>query len=289
MSLVNCREMTWRALEEGYAVPQFNINGLEWCKTVLEVCQQEVSPVILGTAMAAVKSLGGYRTVVGMVHGLLEDLNITVPVALHLDHGSYEACLLCLKAGYSSVMFDGSKLPFEENLMKTRELAERCRQQDVSLEAEVGAIGRTETGTGECADPLECARIAQEGITMLAAGIGNIHGVYPPNWKGLAWKTLEEIGDKVDGIPLVLHGGSGIPEDMITKAISMGVGKININTECQIAYMAGARAYFEQEMDRKEKGYFARNLTTAALEHIQPILKEKIALFGCGGKGVTAK
>ena len=283
MKLVNCKEMTQRALAGGYAVPQFNINGLEWCKTVLEVCQAEGSPVILGTAMAAAKALGGYRTVVNMVLGLLEDLNITVPVALHLDHGSYEACLQCLDAGFSSVMFDGSKLPIEENLRLTRDLVARCAEKGASLEAEVGAIGRG-GATGECADPDECGRIAAQGIDILAAGIGNIHGVYPDDWQGLAWDVLERIRCQVGQVPLVLHGGSGIPEDMIKRAISMGVGKININTECQIAYMAGCREYFAQGKDRQEKGYFARNLTAAGLVEIEPVLREKIALFGCANR-----
>ena len=252
MKLVNCKQMTQRALAEGYAVPQFNINGLEWCKTVLEVCQAEGSPVILGTAMAAAKAMGGYRTVANMVQGLMEDLHITVPVALHLDHGSYEACLECLDVGFSSVMFDGSKYPIEENVRLTRELVKRCAEKDASLEAEVGAIGRSGV-SGECADPAECGRIAAEGIDILAAGIGNIHGVYPDTWQGLAWDVLEKIRDQVGQVPLVLHGGSGIPEDMIKRAISMGVGKININTECQIAYMAGCREYFFQGKELKSQ------------------------------------
>ncbi|MBC8536413.1 class II fructose-bisphosphate aldolase [Feifania hominis] len=288
MRLVNCSEMLCRAVAGHYAVPQFNINGLEWCKGVLEICQQLRSPVILGTAMPAVKAMGGYRTVRKLVGGLLEDLDITVAVALHLDHGDYEACQLCLRAGYSSVMFDGSRLPFSENLAMTRELVTQCREAGVSVEAEVGAIGAVKggkAGMGECADPSQCREMAAAGITMLAAGIGNIHGVYPPDWPGLSWQLLAEIKEGVGELPLVLHGGSGIPVDMLQKAIGLGVGKININTECQIAFMQGARRYFETGRDREEKGYFVRNLTAVGVEAMKPVIREKIEQFGCAGAG----
>lgn len=285
MKLENCNAMLTKAVDGHYAVPQFNINGLEWCKGVLEVCQELRSPVILGTAMPAVAAMGGYRTVVNLVNGLLEDMDITVPVALHLDHGDYDTCLTCLMAGYSSVMFDGSKLPFEENLDKTRRLTALCRAKGVSVEAEAGAVGAAGLGAGECADPLECRELAGAGITMLAAGIGNIHGVYPQDWTGLNWEVLSAVRAQTGNLPLVLHGGSGIPEEMLRRAISLGVGKININTECQLAFMAGAREYFEAGRDREEKGYFVRRLTGAGVEAMKPVLRKKIQQFGCAGKG----
>jgi len=287
MSIVNAKEMIRKAYREGYAVPQFNVNGVYWTKAILEVCQEEQSPVILGVAMGAATAIGGYRTVVGMVRGLAEDLSIQVPVAIHLDHGSYDACLACVEAGFTSVMFDGSKLPIEENLQKTRALAVLCREKGVSLEAEVGTIGAHVSGgvkSGECADPAECERMSREDITMLAAGIGNIHGVYPPEWEGLNWEVLEAIRGRIGEMPLVLHGGSGIPADMLKKSIAQGVAKININTENQIAAMAAMRRYFEENKDRQEKGHFVRNLAADGVNAMKPILREKIRLFGCGEK-----
>ena len=288
MKLVNTSEMTEQAFRKGYAVPQFNVNGIYWTKGIFEVCEEEKSPVILGVAMAAAGALGGYRTVVGMVRGLMEDMKLSIPVAIHLDHGSFEACLECIDAGFTSVMFDGSKLPFAANLEKTRFLAHICREKGVSLEAEVGTIGAHAAGgitQGECADPEECAAIAEQGITMLAAGIGNIQGVYPPGWSGLNWEVLSAIRRAVGNMPLVLHGGSGIPEEMLKKAIAMGVAKININTENQIAAMAAMRRYFEEGKDRQEKGHFVRNLARDGVEAMKPVLREKISVFGCAGRG----
>jgi fructose-bisphosphate aldolase class II len=288
MKLINCSEILRKAVNEHYAVPQFNVNGLEWCRTVLKVCQDEKSPVILGTAMAAVSSMGGYTTVVNFVNGLIEDLVITVPVALHLDHGNYEACIKCYEAGYTSVMFDGSKYPFEENIAKTKELVDFCAKKNITVEAEVGSVGAAHEGAfteGEIADPEECGIISKTGITMLAVGIGNIHGVYPSNWKGLNWEVLTAIKKRVGDLPLVLHGGSGIPEAMLKEAIRLGVSKININTELQIAFMNKARDYFETGKDKEEKGYFIRNLINYGLKGIEPVLREKIKLFGCAGKG----
>lgn len=287
MKTVNCSEMLTKAIAGGYAVPQFNVNGLEWTKGILEVCEELRSPVILGVAMKAAEAMAGYQTVTNMVEGMLEDMHITVPVALHLDHGSYDACLACLDAGFSSVMFDGSKLPFEENVKKVEDLVERCRAAGVSLEAEVGTIGAYSGGavsSGECADPAECEKMAQLGVTMLAAGIGNIHGIYPADWQGLNWDVLTAIKQRVGALPLVLHGGSGIPAEMLRQAITLGVGKININTECQIAFMKGVRQYFEEDRDRMEKGYFVRTMLAAGVEQMKPVLREKIRLFGCAGK-----
>ena len=287
MKTVNCSEMLTKAIAGGYAVPQFNVSGLEWTKGILEVCEELRSPVILGVAMKAAEAMAGYQTVTNMVEGMLEDMHITVPVALHLDHGSYDACLACLDAGFSSVMFDGSKLPFEENVKKVEDLVERCRAAGVSLEAEVGTIGAYSGGavsSGECADPAECEKMAQLGVTMLAAGIGNIHGIYPADWQGLNWDVLTAIKQRVGALPLVLHGGSGIPAEMLRQAITLGVGKININTECQIAFMKGVRQYFEEDRDRMEKGYFVRTMLAAGVEQMKPVLREKIRLFGCAGK-----
>ena len=288
MKPVSCSAMLGRAEAEGYAIPQFNINGLEWCKKVLEVCEELRAPVILGTSIQAVKSMGGYHTVVQLVLGLMQDLNISVPVAPHLDHGTYDACLSCIEAGYSSVMFDGSKLPFPENLARTEALAALCRKSGASLEAEVGTIGSAKkagTVPGELADPEQCRQLSQAGITMLAAGIGNIHGVYPACWPGLNWSVLTSIKAAVGRTPLVLHGGSGIPDEMLTRAISMGVGKININTECQIAYMQAVRRYFETDQDKLENGHFVRKLAETGVEAMAPVLRQKIEAFGCAGKG----
>ena len=242
--LVSAKEMLQKAKAGHYAVGQFNINNLEWTKAILEVAQEKKSPVILGVSEGAGKYMGGYTTVVGMVNGLINELNITVPVALHLDHGSYDACYKCIKAGFSSVMFDGSHLPFDENLAKTTELVNVTNQLGLSLEAEVGSIGGEEDGVigqGECADPMECKTIADLGVSMLAAGIGNIHGKYPENWAGLSFETLDAIQAQTGDMPLVLHGGTGIPADQVKKAINLGVAKVNVNTECQLAFAAEVR------------------------------------------------
>ena len=244
--LVSAKEMLEKAKAGHYAVGQFNINNLEWTKAILLTAQENNSPVILGVSEGAGKYMTGYKTVVGMVNGMLEELNITVPVALHLDHGSYDACYKCIEAGFSSVMFDGSHYPIEENVAKTKELVAVCKEKGLSLEAEVGSIGGEEDGVvgmGECADPDECKSIADLGVTMLAAGIGNIHGKYPENWAGLSFETLDAIQQKTGDMPLVLHGGTGIPDDMIKKAISLGVAKINVNTECQLSFAEATRKY----------------------------------------------
>ena len=247
--LVSAKEMLEKAKAGHYAVGQFNINNLEWTKSILLTAQELNSPVILGVSEGAGKYMAGYKTVVGMVNGMLEELNITVPVALHLDHGSYEGCLKCIEAGFSSIMFDGSHYPIEENVAKTKELVAICKEKGMSLEAEVGSIGGEEDGVigkGECADPNECKMIADLGVTMLAAGIGNIHGKYPENWEGLSFETLDAIQKLTGVMPLVLHGGTGIPADMIKKAIDLGVSKINVNTECQLAFAEATRKYIEE-------------------------------------------
>lgn len=250
--LVSAEEMLKKAKAGKYAVGQFNINNLEWTKAILLTAEELKSPVILGVSEGAGKYMTGYKTVVGMVNGMLEELKITVPVALHLDHGSYEGCLKCVEAGFSSIMFDGSHYPIEENIEKTKELVKIAADKGMSLEAEVGSIGGEEDGVigqGECADPDECKAIADLGVTMLAAGIGNIHGKYPENWKGLSFETLAAVSEKTGDMPLVLHGGTGIPEDMIKKAISLGVAKINVNTECQLSFADATRKYIEAGKD----------------------------------------
>ena len=285
--LVTAEEMLKKARAGKYAVGQFNINNLEWTKAILTTAQELNSPVILGVSEGAGKYMTGYKTVVGMVKGMLEELNITVPVALHLDHGSYEGCLKCVEAGFSSIMFDGSHYPIEENVAKTKELVEICKKNNMSLEAEVGSIGGEEDGVfgaGECADPDECKKIADLGVTMLAAGIGNIHGKYPENWKGLSFETLEAVKDKVGDMPLVLHGGTGIPADMIKKAISLGVAKINVNTECQLSFAAATRKYIEEGKDLQGKGFDPRKLLAPGAEAIKATVKEKMELFGSVGR-----
>ena len=247
--LVSAKEMLQKAKAGHYAVGQFNINNLEWTKCILLAAEETKSPVILGVSEGAGKYMAGYKTVVGMVNGMLEELKITVPVALHLDHGSYEGCFKCIEAGFSSIMFDGSHYPIEENVAKTKELVAICEEKGMSLEAEVGSIGGEEDGVigmGECADPNECKMIADLGVTMLAAGIGNIHGKYPANWKGLSFETLDAVQQLTGEMPLVLHGGTGIPEDMIKRAIDLGVSKINVNTECQLSFAAATRKYIEE-------------------------------------------
>ena len=287
MPLVNAKEILTKAKAGHYAVGQFNINNLEWTKSILLTAQELNSPVILGVSEGAGKYMCGYKTVVGMVKGMLEELNITVPVALHLDHGSYEGAKACIKAGFSSIMFDGSHYPIEENIAKTKELVAACNILGLSLEAEVGSIGGEEDGVigmGECADPKECKMVADLGVTMLAAGIGNIHGKYPANWKGLSFETLDAIQQLTGDMPLVLHGGTGIPADMIKKAISLGVSKINVNTECQLAFADATRKYVEAGKDLEGKGFDPRKLLAPGAEAIKATVKEKMELFGSVGK-----
>ena len=279
--------MLTKAKAGKYAVGQFNINNLEWTKAILLTAQEMNSPVILGVSEGAGKYMCGYKTIVGMVEGMIEGLGITVPVALHLDHGSYEGAKACIEAGFSSIMFDGSHYPIEENIAKTTELVETCNKLGLSLEAEVGAIGGEEDGViggGEVADPNECKMIADLGVTMLAAGIGNIHGKYPENWAGLNFEVLGKIGEITVDMPLVLHGGTGIPADMIKKAISLGVSKINVNTECQLAFAAAVREYVEAGKDLQGKGFDPRKLLAPGVEAIKATVKEKMELFGSVGK-----
>ncbi len=285
--LVSAKEMLNKAKAGKYAVGQFNINNLEWTKAILQTAQELNSPVILGVSEGAGKYMCGYKTVVGMVNGMIEELGITVPVALHLDHGSYEHAKKCIEAGFSSVMFDGSKYPIEENIEKTKELVELTNKLGLSIEAEVGAIGGEEDGViggGEVADPAECKMIADLGVTMLAAGIGNIHGKYPENWAGLSFDTLAAIQELTGTMPLVLHGGTGIPADMIKKAISLGVSKINVNTECQLAFAAETRKYIEEGKDLVGKGFDPRKILAPGVEAIKATVREKMELFGSVGK-----
>ena len=285
--LVPAKEMLDKARAGKYAVGHFNINNLEWTKAILQTAQELKSPVILGVSEGAGKYMTGYKTIVGMVNGMMEELNITVPVALHLDHGSYEGCLKCIEAGFSSVMFDGSHYPIAENVEKTSELVKICHEKGMSIEAEVGAIGGEEDGVvgmGECADPNECKAIADLGVDFLAAGIGNIHGKYPANWPGLSFETLAAVKEKVGELPLVLHVGTGIPADQIKKAISLGVSKINVNTECQIAFAEATRKYIEEGKDLQGKGFDPRKLLAPGTEAIKATVKEKMELFGSVGK-----
>ena len=285
--LVSAKEMLQKAKAGKYAVGQFNINNLEWTKAILLTAQELNSPVILGVSEGAGKYMCGYKTIVGMVNGMIEELKITVPVALHLDHGSYEGCYKCIEAGFSSVMFDGSHYPIDENVAKTTELVKVCNEKGLSLEAEVGSIGGEEDGVigaGECADPNECKMIADLGVTMLAAGIGNIHGKYPANWQGLSFETLDAVQQKTGDMPLVLHGGTGIPEDMIKKAISLGVAKINVNTECQLAFAVATRGYVEAGKDLVGKGFDPRKLLAPGFDAIKATVKEKMELFGSVNK-----
>ena len=285
--LVSAKEMLTKAKAGKYAVGQFNINNLEWTKSILLTAQELNSPVILGVSEGAGKYMCGYKTIVGMVNGMLEELKITVPVALHLDHGSYDGALACIEAGFSSVMFDGSHYPIDENVAKTTELVKICNEKGISIEAEVGSIGGEEdgvVGAGECADPDECKMIADLGVTMLAAGIGNIHGKYPANWAGLSFETLDAVQQKTGDMPLVLHGGTGIPADMIKKAISLGVSKINVNTECQLAFQEATRKYIEAGKDLEGKGFDPRKLLAPGAEAIKATVKEKMELFGSVGK-----
>ena len=285
--LVSAKEMLNKAKAGHYAVGQFNINNLEWTKSILLAAEETRSPVILGVSEGAGKYMTGYKTVLGMVNGMLEELNISVPVALHLDHGSYEGCYKCIEAGFSSIMFDGSHYPIEENIEKTKELVKVAKGKGMSIEAEVGSIGGEEDGVigrGECADPKECKSVADLGVTMLAAGIGNIHGKYPENWEGLSFETLDAIQQLTGDMPLVLHGGTGIPDDMIKKAISLGVAKINVNTECQIAFAEATRKYIEDGKDLEGKGFDPRKLLAPGAEAIKDMVITKIKLFGSEGK-----
>ncbi len=285
--LVNATEMLNKAREGKYAVGHFNINNLEWAKSILLTAQELNSPVILGVSEGAGKYMGGFKVVADMVKALVEEQNITVPVALHLDHGTYDGCYKCIKAGFSSIMFDGSHFPIDENVEKTKELINVAHAMGMSIEAEVGAIGGEEDGVvaaGECADPNECKMIADLGVDFLAAGIGNIHGKYPANWAGLSFDTLASVKDAVGDMPLVLHGGTGIPEDQIKKAISLGVCKINVNTECQLAFAAAVREYIEAGKDLEGKGFDPRKLLAPGVEAIKQTVRDKIALFGSAGK-----
>ncbi len=285
--LVSAKEMLDKAKAGHYAVGQFNINNLEWTKSILLTAQECKSPVVLGVSEGAGKYMAGYKTVAAMVKAMIEELNITVPVALHLDHGSYEGCLKCVEAGFSSIMFDGSHYPIEENVAKTAELVALAHKNGISIEAEVGSIGGEEdgvVGAGECADPEECKRIADLDVDMLAAGIGNIHGKYPANWAGLSFETLDAVQKLTGAMPLVLHGGTGIPEDMIKKAISLGVAKINVNTECQLSFADATRKYIEAGKDLEGKGFDPRKLLAPGAEAIKATVKEKMELFGSVGK-----
>jgi len=283
MALVNAKGMIDKAYKNGYAIGQFNINNLEWTKAILLTAEELKSPVILGVSEGAAKYMAGYKVVADMVKAMIQSLNITVPVALHLDHGTYEGSLKAIEAGFSSIMFDGSHYPIEENIRMTKELIKMTRELGLSLEAEVGAIGGEEDGViggGELADPLECKMIADLGVDFLAAGIGNIHGVYPANWPGLNFDVLAKIDEVTGNTPLVLHGGTGIPEDMIKKAISMGVSKVNVNTECQLVFAAATRKYIEEGKDKIGKGFDPRKLLAPGTEAIKQCLREKMAFFG---------
>ena len=286
--LVNATEMLLKARDGHYGVPQFNINNLEWTKAVLTACEEMKSPVSLGVSEGAGKYMTGFKTVAAMVSAMVDSMGITVPVALHLDHGTYEGCKACVEAGFSSIMFDGSHYSIEENVEKTKELVALAHAHGMSIEAEVGSIGGVEdgvVGAGEIADPEECAKITALGIDFLAAGIGNIHGVYPANWKGLDFEALDRIHKATNNIPLVLHGGTGIPDEMIAKAISLGVSKININTECQLVFAEATRKYIEEGKDQQGKGFDPRKLLAPGAKAIEAKCKEKIELFGCAGKG----
>ena len=285
--LVSATEMLNKAVEGKYAVGQFNINNLEWTKAILATAQENNSPVILGVSEGAGKYMTGFKTVAAMVKAMIEEMNITVPVALHLDHGTYDGCYKCIEAGFSSVMFDGSHFPIEENVEKTKELVKTCHEKGISIEAEVGSIGGEEdgvVGAGEIADPNECKKIADLGIDFLAAGIGNIHGKYPENWKGLDFDALAKTKELIGDLPLVLHGGTGIPSDMIQKAISLGVAKINVNTECQLYFQEATRKYIEAGKDLEGKGFDPRKLLAPGTEAIKVIVKEKMELFGSVNK-----
>ena len=285
--LVSATDMLKKAVEGGYAVAQFNINNLEWTKSILLECEELKTPVILGVSEGAGKYMTGFKTVSAMVKAMDESLGITVPVALHLDHGSYEGAKACIEAGFTSIMFDGSSLPLEENIEKTKELVAICNEKGISLEAEVGGIGGEEDGVtsaGECADPEECAAVNALGVTMLACGIGNIHGKYPDNWAGLSFDTLAAVKEKVGNTPLVLHGGSGIPDEQIKKAISMGVAKVNVNTELQLVFADATRKYIEAGKDLEGKGYDPRKLLAPGAAAIREEVKDRVSVFGSANR-----
>ncbi|MFA5719428.1 MAG: class II fructose-1,6-bisphosphate aldolase [Acholeplasmataceae bacterium] len=285
--LVSAKEMLQKARKEGYAVAQININNLEWTKSALLVAEELKSPIILGVSEGAARYMGGFRTVMAMVRELHDYLNITVPVAVHLDHGSYEGSFKALEAGFTSIMFDGSHYPIEENVEKTKEVLKRAHAVGVSVEAEVGGIGGEEDGvvsSGEQADVEECRLVASLGVDLFAAGIGNIHGTYPANWKGLNFELLEEISEVTGGVPLVLHGGTGIPEDQVLRSIKLGVSKINVNTECQLAFAAATRAYIEAGKDKEGKGFDPRKLLAPGAEAIKDVVRQKLTMFGSVGK-----
>lgn len=284
---VSADDMLKKAVAGKYAIGQFNINNLEWTKEILLAAEETKSPVILGVSEGAGKYMTGFKTVAAMAGAMIEELGIIVPVAIHLDHGTYDGCLKCIDAGFSSIMFDGSSYPIEENVAKTKELVKICREKGMSLEAEVGAIGGEEDGVigaGECADPQECKMIADLGVDMLAAGIGNIHGKYPANWKGLSFETLDAVQKLTGDMPLVLHGGTGIPDEMVKRAISLGVAKINVNTECQLVFAEATRKYIEEGKDMEGKGYDPRKLLKPGAEAIRAKVIEKMELFGSVGK-----
>ena len=285
--LVSATEMINKAHDGQYAIPAFNTNNLEWTQCILRAVQETNTPVMIQTSEGAAKYMGGYKMVVDMVNDLIESMGITVPVALHLDHGTYEGAKACIEAGFTSIMFDGSSLPLEENIEKTKELVAICNEKGISLEAEVGGIGGEEDGVtsaGECADPEECAAVNALGVTMLACGIGNIHGKYPDNWAGLSFDTLAAVKEKVGNTPLVLHGGSGIPDEQIKKAISMGVAKVNVNTECQLVFAAATRKYIEEGKDLQGKGYDPRKLLAPGAQAIRDEVKDRVAVFGSANK-----
>ena len=285
--LVSATEMINKAHEGHYAIGAFNINNLEWTKAILAAAEEAKSPVMLGVSEGAAKYMCGFKTVAAMVKEIHDAMGITVPVALHLDHGSYEGAKAAIEAGFTSVMFDGSHYAFEENLEKSKEMIALAHSKGLSIECEVGGIGGEEDGVvgmGECADPKECKAIADLGIDFLAAGIGNIHGKYPANWKGLSFETLDAIQQLTGDMPLVLHGGTGIPEDMIKKAIDLGVSKINVNTECQLSFADATRKYIEAGKDLEGKGFDPRKLLAPGAEAIKATVKEKMELFGSVGK-----
>ena len=287
MAIVSAEKFVQAARDNGYAVGGFNTNNLEWTQAILRAAEAKKAPVLIQTSMGAAKYMGGYKVARNLIANLVESMGITVPVAIHLDHGHYEDALECIEVGYTSIMFDGSHYPIDENIEKTKELVAICKEKGLSLEAEVGSIGGEEDGVvgmGECADPDECKAIADLGVTMLAAGIGNIHGKYPANWPGLSFETLAAVKEKVGDMPLVLHGGTGIPEDMIKKAISLGVAKINVNTECQLAFADATRKYIEAGKDLEGKGFDPRKLLAPGCEAIKETVREKINLFGSAGK-----
>lgn len=287
MALVSAKKMLDKARKEGYAVAQININNLEWTQSALKAAEEVKSPIILGVSEGAARYMGGYKTVVNMVENLMEYYKITVPVALHLDHGSFEGSFAALEAGFSSIMFDGSSYPIEENVEKTKIVIEKAHSMGVSVEAEVGGIGGEEDGvvsSGELADVEECVMIAELGVDLFAAGIGNIHGSYPENWAGLDFELLEEISNAVGKIPLVLHGGTGIPEDQVLKSIKLGVSKINVNTECQLAFAAATRKYIEEGKDLEGKGFDPRQLLKPGAQAIIDVVKEKLTMFGSVNK-----